>query len=51
MQDAVLTGINLKEVGAPSSPLRQYASWPGCPPMPLKQVLESAPGRPTSRTW
>ena len=44
VQDAVLTGINLKEVGAlifPTAAVRQLAGLPA--DAPLKQVLESAP--------
>ncbi len=44
VQDAVLTGINLKEVGAlifPTQAVRQLAGLP--PDAPLQQVLQSAP--------
>lgn len=44
VQDAVLTGINLKEVGAlifPTAAVRQLAGLPAN--APLQQVLESAP--------
>ncbi len=50
VQDAVLTGLNLKEVGALVFPHRRLcARWPAWAPTPMAEVL-AAPGRcrPTS---